>query len=114
MRKVSALLMAGVLAFSLVGCGGNSDSDNKTTSDTSKKATSSETKKEDEHIKCDLTVWSPSEDQSPDYGEWLQTQCKAFAAEHPNWEINFKYGVTPEGDAAKVITQDVEIGRAHV
>lgn len=108
MRKVSALLMAGVLAFSLVGCGGNSDSDNKTTSDTSKKATSSETKKEDEHIKCDLTVWSPSEDQSPDYGEWLQTQCKAFAAEHPNWEINFKYGVTPEGDAAKVITQDVD------
>ena len=105
MRKLTAALMAGLLAFSLVGCG-SSTSDKKT----SEKASSSskQTSEKEENITCDLTVWSPAEDQSPDYGEWLQTQCKAFAAEHPNWKINFKYGVTPEGDAAKVITQDPE------
>lgn len=98
MKKATALLMAGLLAFSMIGCGGKS-SGNEQTNDNSAS---------EENIKCDLLVWSPAEDQSPEYGEWLQTQCEAFAAEHPEWEINFSYGVTPEGDAAKVITQDVE------
>ena len=26
-----------------------------------------------------LMVWSPSEDQSKDSGEWLQTMCEKFA-----------------------------------
>ena len=46
-----------------------------------------------------LMVWSPSEDQSKDSGEWLQRTCEAFAAEHPEWDITFVYG---------------EIGRPHV
>ena len=63
---------------------------------------------EEESITCEMTVWSPAEDQSPDYGSWLQTQCEAFAAEHPNWDITFTYGVCPEGDAAKTVVQDIE------
>ena len=43
----------------------------------------------EESITCNLLVWTPSEDQSPDYGNWIQTQCDAFAKEHPNWNITF-------------------------
>ena len=42
--------------------------------------------------KVRLMVWSPSEDQSKDSGEWLQTMCKNFANEHPEWYITFFYG----------------------
>jgi len=43
----------------------------------------------EESITCDILVWSPAEDQSEQYGSWLQTQCEAFAAEHPDWTITF-------------------------
>ena len=42
--------------------------------------------------KVRLMVWSPSEDQSKDSGEWLQTMCKNFANEHPEWE-SWNYGL---------------------
>lgn len=63
---------------------------------------------EEESISCDLLVWTPSEDQSEDYGNWIQTQCEAFAAEHPNWDINFSYGVAAEGDVGNLIAQDLD------
>ncbi len=50
--------------------------------------------------KVRLMVWSPSEDQSKDSGEWLQTSCEAFAEEHPEWDITFVYGVADEATAA--------------
>ena len=62
----------------------------------------------EESITCDILVWSPAEDQSEQYGSWLQTQCEAFAEEHPDWTITFSYGVTSEAEAAKTIAQDVE------
>ena len=34
-----------------------------------------------------LMVWSPSQDQSMDSGEWLQTCCNRFAELHPEWNI---------------------------
>lgn len=43
-----------------------------------------------------LMVWSPSEDQSKDSGEWLQTCCEKFAEMHPEWDITFVYGVADE------------------
>ena len=46
--------------------------------------------------KVRLMVWSPSEDQSKDSGEWLQTMCENFADEHPEWDITFVYGVADE------------------
>ena len=56
--------------------------------------------------KVRLMVWSPSEDQSKDSGEWLQTMCKKFASEHPEWDITFVYGVADEATATDQVSQD--------
>ena len=58
--------------------------------------------------KVRLMVWSPSEDQSRDSGEWLQTCCAAFADQHPEWDITFVYGIADEATAASSIAQDPE------
>lgn len=56
--------------------------------------------------KIRLMVWSPSEDQSKDSGQWLQTCCENFAALHPEWDITFVYGVSDEASAATAVSQD--------
>lgn len=58
--------------------------------------------------KVRLMVWSPSEDQSKESGEWLQTMCEAFAEENPQWDITFVYGVADEATAATQVSQDPE------
>lgn len=55
-----------------------------------------------------LMVWSPSEDQSKDSGQWLQTSCEQFAKQHPEWDITFVYGVADEATAANQVAQDAE------
>lgn len=55
-----------------------------------------------------LMVWSPSEDQSKDSGEWLQNTCEDFADLHPEWDITFVYGVADEATAATQVAQDPE------
>ena len=88
-RKLSAALaltLAGAcLAGTLTGCSGNSDTES-----------------------VRLMVWSPSEDQSKDSGEWLQTCCERFAELHPEWDITFVYGVADEAGAAGTVSQDAE------
>ena len=88
-RKLStalALTLAGAcLAGTLTGCSGNSDTES-----------------------VRLMVWSPSEDQSKDSGEWLQTCCERFAELHPEWDITFVYGVADEAGAAGTVSQDAE------
>lgn len=56
--------------------------------------------------KVRLMVWSPSEDQSKDSGQWLQTCCEQFAQLHPEWDITFVYGVADEATAAGTVSQD--------
>ena len=58
--------------------------------------------------KVRLMVWSPSEDQSKENGEWLQTMCESFAEENPQWDITFVYGVADEATAATQVSQDPE------
>lgn len=58
--------------------------------------------------KVRLMVWSPTEDQSKDSGEWLQTCCERFAELHPEWDITFVYGIADEPTAATQIVQDAE------
>lgn len=58
--------------------------------------------------KVRLMVWSPTEDQSKDSGEWLQTCCERFAELHPEWDITFVYGIADEPTAATQIAQDAE------
>ncbi len=112
-KRLGALVLVGtMLAAATVGCS-KKESGSADTSLANAEATAApeataatETTTTPEAITADMTVWSPAEDQSADYGEWLQTQCDAFAKEHPNWKLTFKYGTCSEGDAGKTVTQD--------
>ena len=97
MKKLLSVMLVLLLSMCmLAGCGGNSGSD--------------EAAGDDEQVVATVTVWGPQEDQSDDNGQWLQTQCEAFAAEHPNWELTFNYGVCSEGDAKTNIGTDPSAG----
>ena len=109
-KKVLALLLATAMISTFVACGKEetpaADDTNTTVEDTTGGEDTNEPA--DEEITCTLTVWAPSEDQSDD-NPWLKTQCEAFAAEHPNWHITFKYGVCAEGDAKATEVRDAFI-----
>ena len=96
-RQALALGASGALTMALAACGGGSGSEGGSGSG-------------DEKVEATVTVWGPQEDQSDDNGNWLQTQCEAFAAEHPEWTLTFKYGVCSEGDARTNITTDPSAG----
>lgn len=105
-KKALSLFLVTAMAVSMVGCGSKDADKNTDKKDTEVAvATEKEATAEDEAWEGDLTVWSPQEDQDTN---WLQDQCEAFAAEHPNWKINFNYGVCPEGEAKDNVTKDVE------
>ena len=109
-KRFSAVALAGLMGMSMLAVCGDSGKDESTTaakSDATEATDATEAASEEEAIKTTLTVWGPAEDQSPDYGEWLQTTCEAFKKEHPNWDITFDYGTCSEGDAGKTVTQDV-------
>nr|WP_177298036.1 extracellular solute-binding protein [uncultured Blautia sp.] len=90
-KRRAALLMSGILAVTgFAGCGGAESQD-------------SEAKE-----KVRLMVWSSSEDQSKDSGQWLQNSCEDFAEIHPEWDITFVYGVADEATAANQVAQDPE------
>lgn len=105
-KKALSLFLVTAMAVSMVGCG-SKDADKNTEKKNTEAAVETEkpAAAEDEAWEGDLTVWSPQEDQDTN---WLQDQCEAFAAEHPNWKINFNYGVCAEGDAKDTVTKDVE------
>lgn len=91
MKRGISVLIAGVLAaMTLSGCTMDSSGEGKSGGGE----------------KIRLMVWSPSEDQSKDMGEWLQTSCKEFAKQHPEWDITFVYGVADEATAANQVAQD--------
>ena len=105
-KKALSLFLVTAMAVSMVGCGSKDADKNTEKKDTEvAAATEKEAAAEDEAWEGDLTVWSPQEDQDTN---WLQDQCEAFAAEHPNWKINFNYGVCPEGEAKDNVVKDVE------
>lgn len=117
-KKALALLMASAMVASLTACGSKETTTNDSTpaeapaETTAEEAPAAETTaeeagaEEEEAITATITVWSPSEDQSADMGNWLPTMCEQFAAEHPNWTLTFEYGVCAEGDAKATVTQD--------
>ncbi|MCI5648989.1 MAG: extracellular solute-binding protein [Fusicatenibacter sp.] len=128
-RKVVSLMLTATMAVGmLAACGSNDNASSAgnsssaaSTSDASvaestgdaSAAEDSSASTEEEAITTTLTVWAPSEDQSADSGQWLQTMCEQFNAAHPNWDLTFEYGVCAEGDAKSTVTQDVE-GAADV
>ena len=92
------LLATGLAAMLLVGCSGGGASGGGSSGGGEQKT--------DEKTAVTVTVWGPQEDQSDDNGKWLQTTCESFAAEHPEWEITFNYGVCSEGDAKTNVGTD--------
>lgn len=92
-KKLLAFGLASIMAFSATACGSKSNGSGSNS---------------EENLKLDLLVWSPAEDQSAEYGEWLQTMCEQFNKEHENWDITFKYGVGSEADVDSLILQDQE------
>ena len=124
-KKALALLMASAMVASLTACGNKettTTTNESTPAEEAAESTPAETTaepaeeaaettaeagaEEEEAITATITVWSPSEDQSEDMGNWLPTMCEQFAAEHPNWTLTFNYGVCAEGDAKTTVTQD--------
>ena len=84
MKKIIAMLLACLMVIGLfAGCGGEAETEAFT-----------------------LTVWGPQADQGENGDGWLQAQCQAFAAAHPEWNITFEYGVCSEGDAATQVGKD--------
>ena len=99
MKRTVCVILALLLCVSmLAGCGGKAEE-----SKGGEAAASGP-------VEVNVTVWGPQEDQSDDNGKWLQTQCEAFAAAHPEWKINFTYGVCSEGDAKTNIGTDPSAG----
>ena len=99
-KKVLAMLLATTMvATAFAGCGSKTE--------TTGEATGTEAGAEgEEAITATITVWGPQEDQSEDNGNWLKTECEAFAAEHPEWNLTFEYGVCAEGDAKTNVGTD--------
>lgn len=116
-KKILAVLLASAMVASLAGCGNSSTEAPAENTEAEAPAENTEAPAEnaeaeapaeEEAITATLLVWSPAEDQSEENGNWLPTMCEQFAAEHPNWDITFEYGVCPEGDAKTNVIQDVE------
>lgn len=100
-KRVLALFMTALMAGGLLaGCGSAEN-----------KSADSDSGSTDEVQQVSLTVWGPQEDQAAveGYDEGiLKAMCEAFDEAHPEWEINFEYGVCGEGDARDQVTKDVE------
>lgn len=122
-KKILAILMATAMTASLVACGGGTEAPAETTENTETTEAPAETTEaseeteaaepaEEEAVTATLLVWGPAEDQA-DASSWLPVMCEQFAAEHPNWDLTFEFGVCPEGEAKATVTQDVE-GAADV
>lgn len=78
-RKVLSVMLCAAMVVSMTACGGsdakeNTASANASVSETEQGEATEQDAQEEEPITCTLTVWSPSEDQDPEYGQWL-THC---------------------------------------
>lgn len=123
-KKVLSLLLATAMAATcLTACGGSNDTTDttdatettdetteeageETTEEAGEEATEETSAADEEEITATIKVWSPSEDQSAENGNWLGTMCDAFNEAHPNWNLTFEYGVCAEGDAKTQVGQD--------
>ena len=100
MKKIIALLLALVMALSLVACGGT-----EAPATEAPKADAPATEAPAGPEAITLKVWAPQEDQV-DENSWLIQVQKQFEAAHPEYAITWDNGVCPEGDAATMVTAD--------
>ncbi len=109
MKKIIALLLACMMIVGMFAACGENDAPatNPPKQDTPQPTAAPGTEQPTEAAPEDitLTVWGPSEDQA-DENSFLQVACAKFAEAHPEWNITWNYGVCPEGDAGKNVSQD--------
>lgn len=98
-KKWLALSLAAAMAMPLAACS-SSSSDSSTGDASGDAAASGETQE------VTLKVWTPQEDQSDDYGNWLGEMEKNFEAAHPEYKITWTNEVCQEGDIGDKVTQD--------
>lgn len=117
-EKILALLLAVcMLCCLLAGCGGTAEKESAGTQENSTPAANNDTETTEpaaepetpaEPTPVTLKVWSPSEDQNPELGQWLITMCDQFNELHPEWDITYEYGVCSESEAKKLVPQDID------
>lgn len=107
-KKLLSVLLAAVMVVSMAACGNDSTGNSATDNEAPSSEAPSGEAVSGEAESFTLKVWSPSEDQSAEQGNWLSAMCEKFNEEHPEWDITFEYGVCAEGDAKATVTQDVE------
>ncbi len=111
-RKLVSIMMAASIIAGAVGCGSSATdagADAAQPAETTPVAEAeTEVAEEVTPEAVTLKVWSPSEDQDPEYGEWLVTMCNQFNELHPEWDITFEYGVCSESEAKKLVPQDID------
>ena len=109
MKKIIALLLALVMALSLVACGGSEEPAAEAPKADAPAAEAPAAEAPAAPEKITLKVWGPSEDQVPQEGQdasFLEAACAKFAEAHPEYEIEFVYEVCAEGDAGTMVTKD--------
>ncbi len=111
MKKIIALLLALVMALSLVACGGGNTDETKAPEAGNNETNAPEAGNNEtnapvaEVTEITLKVWAPQEDQV-DENSWLIQIEKQFEAAHPEYKITWDNGVCPEGDAKTMVTAD--------
>ena len=106
-KCLASLLVASMLMGMVTGCGGGTGTESASVEQNAEQIAEVEAA-EVEPEAVTLTVWSPSEDQDPTYGAWLNTMCEQFNEAHPEWDITFEYGVCSESEAKKLVPQDID------
>lgn len=120
MKKIGSLaVVTALMVGSLAGCGSKNNNSTNTgaSSDSNAEATQAPTEEATqqdsttEAVDVKLKVWAPQEEQTSyeGYGEsLLKYMCEAFDEAHPEWNIEFEYGVVSEADAKAEISKDPE------
>lgn len=107
-RFLALLLIACLCAGLLAGCGGEKTGNDGNDANLGGSSGGSSGDGDVTPEVMTLRVWTPSEDQNPDLGQWVVTMCNQFNELHPEWDITFEYGVCTESDAKKLVPQDME------
>lgn len=105
-KKLVSIILATFMMTGLCACGGSTD--NTSTANNNAQATQTEAKTDDTKEaapetkeQITLKVWGAQTDQ-----DLLKELCEAFAAEHPEKEWTFDYGVVGEADAQARYLED--------
>ena len=120
-KRMIATLLSVAMTMSLVACGSAGQSAVSETASNSEPevtqatitdaATETPTTAAPEEVRdVKLTIWSPSEDQDPENGQWIVTLCNKFNDEHPEWNITYDFGVHSESEVKKELPKDLEAG----